>query len=309
MVNDIPYDERKSRNQLLSFNYVSDYMKENDKPFSDIQQRILKIKNKDGEYTNLGYLMSDQNPKTVRVTVYDDHEMVNVDKMMEFSGSLLKQYEDIIDYLDGLNCCRYSFLGQHREEVWDYPIESLRQTILNMFIHTDYEIKEANVIKVFIDRIEFISFGGLPIGITFDDLFIGMSVARNKAIAYFFKNIDLSSNFGLGIGIIRDNYSKSLRFPKIQVNDNLFKVVLPNQRYSFDENGNEEVHLSLAETNKMLDVLEALKQKNMLSKKEIQELMKVSPTRATIIINHLVDKEILLQKDNGIGGIVYTRPR
>ena len=202
-----------------------------------------------------------------------------------------------------------SFVGQHREEVWDYPIDSLNQTLLNMLVHTDYEVKEANVIKIFTDRIEFNSFGGLPNGITFDDLFVGMSVNRNKAVAHFFRNIDLISSFGLGIGIIRDNYSRSLAYPKIRVNDNIFKVVLPNQHYGFEDGGAADVRLSLAETNKMLDVLAALKQKRALSKKEIQELLKVSSTRATIIVNHLVDKELLLQTETELGNIVYTRPR
>lgn len=306
---EIPFDERKCRHQLLSFNFINEYMRINEKPFSDIQQRILKIKDKDGAYTNLAHLISDQNPKIIRVIVYDDNEMVNVDKKMEFSGSIIKQYEDIITYLEGLNRSRFSFVGQHREEVWDYPIDSLNQTLLNMLVHTDYEVKEANVIKIFTDRIEFNSFGGLPNGITFDDLFVGMSVNRNKAVAHFFRNIDLISSFGLGIGIIRDNYSRSLAYPKIRVNDNIFKVVLPNQHYGFEDGGAADVRLSLAETNKMLDVLAALKQKRALSKKEIQELLKVSSTRATIIVNHLVDKELLLQTETELGNIVYTRPR
>ena len=213
------------------------------------------------------------------------------------------------EYLDGLNTSRYAFVGQHREEVWDYPIESINQTLLNMLVHTDYEVKEPNVIKVFSDRIEFNSFGGLPNGITFDELFVGMSVNRNKAVVNFFRNIDLVSSFGLGIGVIRDNYSRSLAFPKIRVNDNIFKVVLPNQHYGFDEGGLKEVRLSLAETNKMLDVLAALKQKQALTKKEIQDLLKVSSTRATVIISHFVDKELLLQTENNMGNIVYTRPR
>ena len=307
MMNDLTYEERESVDQLLSFNYVQEYLQQHGKRFNQIQKRILKLINKEGKYTNLGYLLSDQNTKNVRVIAYNDNDMILIDTKCELYGSLLKQYEDILEIIERNNQCRYTYMGNHREDVWDYPLESIKHAVLNMIIHTDYEQCESNVIKIFLDHIEIKNFGGLPNGIKFDDLFIGMSVPRNKNLAHFFKHIDLTSCFGLGIGIIRDCYSNSLLFPKIRVNDSFFQVTLPNQHFGIeDEHGSS--HLSLSETNKMLGVLQALKQKGQLERKEIQELLKVSSTRCAIILTHLLDKEVLATVETA-NGIVYTRPK
>lgn len=305
----ISYEERVCKDQILSFNYVSEFLKKSDKKFNNIQQRVLKIRDNNDKFTNLGYILSDQNQKIIRVTVYDGDEMVEVGGKHEFKGSVLQQYFDIMSFLEHHNRTFFTFYSSQREETWEYPRESIKQVLLNMLIHADYEVKDPNVIKIFSDRMEFSSFGGLMNSIKYDDLFIGMSVPRNKALANFFKNCDLSSNFGLGIGLMRDNYSKSLTYPKVRVNDSIFNVVLPNQRYAFEEKDRDGVHLSLSETNKMLDVLAALKIKEQLSKKEIQELLKVSATRAAIIVEHLVNKEILATTENESGGIAYTRPK
>lgn len=303
------YEECESANQLLSFNYLNEYMEQNKKKFTDIQMKILKIKDGDGKYTNLGYLLSDQNTKSIRVVIYNDDDMVDLNKKAEYAGCLLKQYFEILDVLAAHNRSRYTYVGPSKEDVWDYPEESLRQTLLNMIIHTDYEVKEPNVIKVFSDRIEFSSFGGLPNGIAYDDLFVGMSVPRNKNLANFFKNYELTSNFGLGIGIIRDAYNRSLAYPRIRVNDDIFMVTLPNQNDAFDNGGNQNVHLSLAETSKMLNVLDILKEKEVISRKEFSETLNISPTRTSVLLKHLTEKEVLATKELPSGSIGYTRPR
>ncbi len=304
-----PYEERVSENQLLSFNYITDYIEGEGKKFTEIQMKVLKMINKEGQYTNLGYLLSDQNTKSIRIVVYNEDDMIDLSKKIEFAGSLVKQYIDIMDFISQYNRSRYTYVGRTKEDVWDYPEESLRQTLLNMIIHTDYDMQESNVIKIFSDRMEFSSFGGLPKGIEYDDLFIGMCVPRNKNLANFFKNYEFTSNFGVGIGMIRDAYNHSIAYPRIKVNDDIFMVILPNQNMSFDNSGSQKVHLSLSETSKMLDVLELIKEKEVISRKEFAETLNISSTRTAILLKHLTEKEILATAELPSGAIGYTRPR
>ena len=196
-----------------------------------------------------------------------------------------------------------------RDDVWEYPKEAIEEIVANMIVHRDYSIKGSSIIKVLNDRIEFVSFGGLPLGMKFDELFIGMSVCRNKYLANFFKHAHIASGFGLGIGKIRDSYFRSIVYPRFKVNDDVFKVILPNQEYAFDMNSDKDpVHLSLAEMSKLIIVLESLQEQKTTTKKIIQDTMQISTTRCMIILDFLVSKELLEVIDTEKGK-VYRRPR
>lgn len=305
----INYEEQVSSKQLLSFNYVSDVLESLGMRFTEVQQRVLGIRNADNVYTNLGLWLSDENPITINVSEFASGKLAQVDNTIEFKGSILKQYFDIVNYLQSKNKTHRTFIRGVREEVWEYPKEAIEEIVMNMIIHRDYSIQGSSIIKVLNDRIEFVSFGGLPLGIKFDELFIGMSVCRNKCLANFFKHAHVASGFGLGIGKIRDSYFRSIVYPRFKVNEDVFKVILPNQEYAFDMNNDKDpVHLSLAEMSKLLIVLESLKEQKTTTKKIIQDTMQISTTRCMFILNFLVAKELLevVETDKGK---VYQRPR
>lgn len=303
------YEEQLSSKQLLSFNYVSDLLEAKGMRFTEVQQRVLGVRNADNKYTNLGLWLSDENPVTITVSEFVNGKLAQVDNTIEFKGSILKQYFDIVEYLQSKNRSHRTFIRGMREDVWEYPKEAIEEIVANMIIHRDYSINGSSVIKVLNDRIEFTSFGGLPLGMQFDELFIGMSVCRNKYLANFFKHAQVATGFGLGIGKIRDSYFRSIVYPRIKVNDDVFKVILPNQEYAFTmDNDKDPVHLSLAEMSKLLGVLEQLKDKNTLAKKQIQDALQVTTTRCMIILDFLVAKELLEVVDTDKGK-VYRRPR
>jgi ATP-dependent DNA helicase RecG len=61
---------------------------------------------------------------------------------------------------------------QH-EERWEYPIDAIREIVINAIIHRDYTRSSDSVIKIFDDRIEFYNPGKLPPGLTVETLLSG----------------------------------------------------------------------------------------------------------------------------------------
>ena len=56
----------------------------------------------------------------------------------------------------------YFFTGKaKREERWDYPMDALREIVINMIVHRDYRSANDSTIKFFDDRIEFFNPGAL----------------------------------------------------------------------------------------------------------------------------------------------------
>ena len=86
-------------------------------------------------------------------------------------------------------------------ERWDYPLEALREIILNMIVHRDYRSSYDSIVKIFDNKIEFYNPGGLPADISIEDLLTNnyRSNPRNKIIADFCKDLGLIEKYGSGI--------------------------------------------------------------------------------------------------------------
>jgi ATP-dependent DNA helicase RecG len=88
-----------------------------------------------------------------------------------------------------------------REERWDYPLDALREIVINMIIHRDYRSSNDSTIKIYDDRIEFFNPGTLLDDLTVEKIKSGnyKSHLRNKLIATIFKELKLVEKYGTGI--------------------------------------------------------------------------------------------------------------
>jgi len=96
----------------------------------------------------------------------------------------------------------YAITGKlKRDEIWEYPLDALREIVLNMIVHRDYMHHGDSSVKIFDDRIEFYNPGQLTEGITIVDLLKGAYVSdcRNKLIAFAFKEIGWIEKYGSGM--------------------------------------------------------------------------------------------------------------
>ncbi|MCB0807504.1 MAG: putative DNA binding domain-containing protein, partial [Bacteroidales bacterium] len=84
---------------------------------------------------------------------------------------------------------------------WQYPLEAIREIIINMIIHRDYRSSSDSIVKVFDHKIEFYNPGRLPETISVEDLISNKykSTPRNKLVADFCRSIGLIEKYGTGI--------------------------------------------------------------------------------------------------------------
>jgi len=95
-----------------------------------------------------------------------------------------------------------------REERWDYPLDALREIVVNAIVHRDYSSSSDSVVKIYDNEIEFFNPGRLPEGLSIEKLLKGeyISVVRNKKIADMFKEVGLIEKYGTGIRRILDAF-------------------------------------------------------------------------------------------------------
>ena len=112
--------------------------------------------------------------------------------------------------------------GAERKNVEKIPEAAFREAIANALIHRAWDIESQIRVLMFDDRIEVISPGGLPSGITEDEYLSGkISVLRNRNLANVFYRLGFVEIFGTGITRIKQLYESALRKPDFEENINL----------------------------------------------------------------------------------------
>ena len=222
------FEAMRSLEQDLTFNVTTQEFENRSISFGETQKQTLKLYNRDGIFTNLAYLLSDQCPHTTKVAVFQGKDQSVFKDRHEFSGSLLNQLNEIYSYIDFYNPTEATFNKLLRIDSRAFPEEAIREALLNSLVHRDYSISGSTLIGIYSDRIEFVSFGGLLPGVELDDIMLGLSVCRNPQLANVFYRLKLIEAYGTGIKKIMRAYESSERKPLIQKSNNAFKIVLPS---------------------------------------------------------------------------------
>jgi ATP-dependent DNA helicase RecG len=86
-------------------------------------------------------------------------------------------------------------------ERWQYPLEAIRELVLNMIVHRDYTSSYDSTIKIYDDHIQFYNPGALPDSISIEQLLSNdyVSQPRNRQIAEMFKETGMIEKYGSGI--------------------------------------------------------------------------------------------------------------
>ena len=108
------------------------------------------------------------------------------------------------------------------------PEDAFREAIANALIHRAWDVEARIRVLMFDDRIEIVSPGGLPSGITEDEYLAGkLSVLRNRILANVFYRLGFVEIFGTGITRIKQLYETGLKKPDFEISENTIKIVLP----------------------------------------------------------------------------------
>ncbi|MBC7196924.1 MAG: winged helix-turn-helix transcriptional regulator [Deferribacterales bacterium] len=185
-----------------------------------------------------------------------------------------------------------------REEKWDYPMEAIREIVLNMIVHRDYKSSYDSVIKIYNNKIEFTNPGGLPEGLTVESLKEGnfVSTPRNKLIAAIFKEAGLIEKYGSGIKRVIEAFKKSsMPEPIFESTDNFFKVTIFNSQSHIAPEVAPEVAPEIA-PEIATKILEIIAQNPYVTINEISNIIGKSLRSTKSYISVLKKKGILIRE-------------
>lgn len=278
------YESGRSINQELSFVSFTEKMKERNLEVGDSQFRTLHLIGEDGLYTNLALLLSDQCEHTLKLAVFQGTDKAVFRDRKEFSGSVLKQLDDIFSAIDIYNKTSSSINGLYRIDKRDYDVEALREALLNCIVHRDYSFSGSTLVNIYDDRIEFVSLGGLVKGLTMEAVYMGVSQSRNPNLAAVFYRMKLIESYGTGIGKIRRAYKELSSEPVFESADGAFRLTLPNM--------NESVIPIVSVDNASL-IIDYIKRNGSISRLETEKLTGLKTTAAHNLLKEMcADKQL-----------------
>lgn len=147
---------------------------------------------------------------TKKLHIYDRQDM---------RDDLLSQFNQAILFLKKHLNIRSEIKGVNREDIFEIPLEALREALVNALMHRDYSIRGTQVsIEIYDDRIEIINPGGLPRTLP-KKAFGTMSVRRNELISDLFFRLHKVERVGMGIQRMKEALEQAgLKKPRFKTN-------------------------------------------------------------------------------------------
>ncbi len=188
-----------------------------------------------------------------------------------------------------------------RKNISDFPIEVLREAVINALVHRDYTIEGAkSYLQITADSIVVRNPGGpLPV-ITLQQLntFKAPSISRNPIITYVFNLMDYVEETGFGMSTLKTLHSKyGLPTPEYSLESNFISLTFPrsiaavktlNKDKGADKLNDEE-----------LNGYEFVKLQGKLKRKEYEEKFDFDKKKAERQLNKLVTLKLIERKGSG----------
>lgn len=240
--------------------------------YKDVLER-LKLVDK-GKLTNAAIILFGKDPQkhflnaTVRILRLKDEITLIGDKTID--GNLFSQAYEAEEAIKSFINVRYEVKDQlQRETIWDYPLDAIREMLLNALIHRDYFKHNVQTqIKIFDASLWCHNMGCLPPDIKVEQLkTVHRSIPRNPLIMDIFYRAGLVEEYGSGTQRILHSFKKAyLPEPEYKEEFGGFSVYFKKTIYT------EETLKQSGLNPRQIKALKHLQEKKTITNKEYQEI-------------------------------------
>ena len=211
-------------------------------------------------------------------------------------GNLFNQLERAVEAIKKHMSVRFEIKGIEREDIWDFPIEAIREAVINALIHKDYLSTAEIQIRIYDDRIWMWNPGKLPEQLSIEDLKREhSSYPKNPLIANAFYLAGFIELWGSGTKRIVDLCKEqNLPEPDYKEEQGGFSVYFYKDIYT------EENLRKTGLNERQIKAVLYVKEKEEITNTKYQEICGVKKRQATDDLKYLTNKKIL--KRIGITG-------
>lgn len=210
---------------------------------------------------------------------------------LDCEGTLFEQFNTAFNFV--LSKLESSFIirAPKREEQLEIPPEAIREVLLNAVIHRNYHINGPTKIAIYDNRIEVFTPGTFPGPISVENLDLGLTYTRNKAVCKAFREAGYIEKLGSGFLTLFSSYKKAkLSTPQIIEGTNYIKCILPRKSFSSSHSRTSK------DDQEILNLFKVVEE---ISISDVIKTLKMTRATAGRRLADLTSKGILIQLGKG----------
>jgi ATP-dependent DNA helicase RecG len=272
-------------------------------PLPNILTGLGALVERDGRLvpTRAGVLFFGRDPQAfaphseVRIARFQGTTMMHFVDRADLRGTVPEVIDEAERFIRRNTRLAAKVVGFRRREVTEYPYEAVREAVCNAVCHRDYSMTGSVVrVMIFDDRIEVNSPGGLPPGVTIQNI-ERKHVLRNTLLANFLYDIFYIEKWGAGITKMRRLMREhGLKEPLLEDLGSFFAVTFygPGDRILdlIPEEGVTDLR-ALGLNERQIEALRLMvNEKRVLTNRDYRELFNVGNQTAARELAKLVEK-------------------
>lgn len=197
------------------------------KPINNLSYyRHIGLVNSAGSFNYQAELMSDSSPVSIKVSTFQGRDKdIQIGRKECGKKPLFVALEEASSYVNSLNETRIFFpegkTERKEETLFDYA--SFREAWVNAVVHNDWMTMIPPAIYIYDDRLEILSYGGLPLHLDQKSFFEGISHPVNPSLFNMFELLNIVEANGHGVKKIVSSYGEKA----FSIQENLLIVTIP----------------------------------------------------------------------------------
>lgn len=225
---------------------------------------------------------------SIKVAVFKGKDKSEFVKRNEYGYTCpIESLEKVINYCDALNETFIDVSVRPRREQRLFSSEAFKEAWINACVHNKWAEELAPAVYWFEDRMEIVSYGGIPKNLTKEEFLSGKTEPVNKELMKIFLQCGIVEHSGHGVPIVIKEYGEKA----YSFSQNMITVTIPFNRPK--QLKNEPVNEPVKLTKSAKKVLQALKTNSESTIDEIATSISVSRETVKRSLKSLSEKGLI----------------
>lgn len=246
----------------------------------------------DGKFNILADILADDNMNSIKVAVFKGTDKSAFAKRNEYGFTcLIESLEKVINYCDALNETFIDVSVRPRKEQRLFNDEAFKEAWINACVHNKWSEELSPAVYWFDDRLEIVSYGGIPKNLTKAEFLSGKTEPVNKDLMKIFLQCGIVEHSGHGVPIVVREYGeKAYTFSK-----NMITVTIPFNKNVLLKDQNVGINVGIKMSDTEQRVIECIKQDNKLSAEAIAIKIGVTERTVSRTLKKLKEKQFIMR--------------
>ena len=255
-------------------------------------EQNLNLLTSDGTYNLMAAILADVNSYSIKVAVFRGTDKTDLVRRNEYGYKcMLVAVKQVLDYMEALNDTVVDVEGSLRKETKLFDFPCFREAWLNACLHNRWSRQTPPAVYMFENRIEILSVGGLPDGLTLEEFYEGKSKPVNLELQQIMVQLDYIEQTGHGVPLIVSKYGKEA----FDITENFITVTIPLNR-EIKSKSDVKKDKKLLTDSKDKELLMLMKENSSISVSEMSRQVGLGTTTITKRIRRLKEEGFVERK-------------